>query len=110
MTQSAFKPKNSHLDVIREHNTHKEEDEEEEGSGAEGKAAENNGGNNKVEGDVNEEGGQAIAKRVKRGVQNRLAQNARISQLETKANSANTTMTTHHSSVLHNTGSSIINS
>lgn len=30
MTQSAFKPKNSHLDVIREHNTHKEEDEEEE--------------------------------------------------------------------------------
>ena len=32
MTQSAFKPKNSHLDVIREHNTHKEEDEEEEPS------------------------------------------------------------------------------
>ena len=33
MTQSAFKPKNSHLDVIREHpNTHKEEDEEEEAS------------------------------------------------------------------------------
>ena len=30
MTQSAFKPKNSHLDVIREHNTHKEEDEEED--------------------------------------------------------------------------------
>ena len=30
MTQSAFKPKNSHLDVIREHNTHKEEDEEDD--------------------------------------------------------------------------------
>jgi hypothetical protein len=39
MTQSAFKPKNSHLDVIREHpNTHKEEDEEEEASGGEGVA------------------------------------------------------------------------
>lgn len=36
MTQSAFKPKNSHLDVIREHNTHKEEEEdteEEDGAG-----------------------------------------------------------------------------
>jgi hypothetical protein len=33
MTQSAFKPKNSHLDVIREHNTHKEEDEEEDDAG-----------------------------------------------------------------------------
>jgi hypothetical protein len=29
MTQSAFKPKNSHLDVIREHITHKEEEEDE---------------------------------------------------------------------------------
>jgi hypothetical protein len=33
MTQSAFKPKNSHLDVIREHNTHKEEDEEDDDGG-----------------------------------------------------------------------------
>jgi hypothetical protein len=62
MTQSAFKPKNSHLDVIREHNTHKEEDEEEESDGA--------GGGYK---DHNEEGGREIGKRVKRGVQNRLA-------------------------------------
>lgn len=61
MTQSAFKPKNSHLDVIREHNTHKEEDEEEESDGAAGRK-----GNN-------EDGGREIAKRVKRGVQNRLA-------------------------------------
>ncbi len=56
MTQSAFKPKNSHLDVIREHpNTYKEEDEEEE--------------------DVSElvEGGREIEKRVRRGVANRLA-------------------------------------
>jgi hypothetical protein len=30
MTQSAFKPKNIHLDVIREHITHKEEEEEDE--------------------------------------------------------------------------------
>lgn len=28
MTQSAFKPKNSQLDVIREHITHKEEEDE----------------------------------------------------------------------------------
>jgi len=61
MTQSAFKPKNSHLDVIREHNTHKEEDEEEESDGAAGGK------------DNNEDGGREIGKRVKRGVQNRLA-------------------------------------
>ncbi len=93
MTQSAFKPKNSHLDVIREHNTHKEEDEEEESDGAAGGK------------DHNEDGGREIAKRVKRGVQNRLAQNARISDSKA-SNSSNTTMT---SSVLHNTGSSIMN-
>lgn len=63
MTQSAFKPKNSHLDVIREHNTYKEEEEE----------------------DSEEEGGRAIGKRAKRGidrilVQNKLAQNAAIAQ------------------------------
>jgi len=70
MTQSAFKPKNSHLDVIREHPiSHKEEDEEEETSG----------GDTKDSKQLNEDGGQAIGKRVKRGVQNRLAQNARIS-------------------------------
>lgn len=43
MTQSAFKPKNSHLDVIREHNTHKEEEEDTEeedgGGGTAGKRA-----------------------------------------------------------------------
>lgn len=64
MTQSAFKPKNSHLDVIREHpNTHKEEDEEEEaGSSGEEKAE-----------IVIEEGGRDLGKRAKRGVANRLA-------------------------------------
>ena len=49
MTQRAFKPKNSHLDVIREHNTHKEEEEEEE---------DEEEGENK---------GRALGKRAKRG-------------------------------------------
>jgi hypothetical protein len=56
MTQSAFKPKNSHLDVIREHITHKEEDDEDESEG------------NSANKDHNEEGGREIGKRVKRGV------------------------------------------
>ena len=60
MTQSAFKPKNSHLDVIREHVVHKEEEEDEEDE----------------QEDEDHSPGPAIAKRVKRGVQNRLAQNA----------------------------------
>lgn len=51
MTQSAFKPKNSHLDVIREHQTHNEEEEEDDEEG----------------GDASEEGGRAIGKRAKRG-------------------------------------------
>lgn len=54
-----------------------------------------------------EEGGRAIANRVKRGVQNRLAApNAPNSYTGSKNNSTNTTMA---SSVLHNTGSSILN-
>ena len=56
MTQSAFKPKNSHLDVIREHITHKEEDDEDESEG------------NSANKDHNEDGGREIGKRVKRGV------------------------------------------
>lgn len=57
------------MDVIREHITHKEEDDEDDGSGAEGGKKLDAG----KDPDLNEEGGQAIAKRVKRGVQNRLA-------------------------------------
>jgi len=53
-----------------------------------------------------EEGGRSIGKKVKRGVQNRLAANAPITFSASKSNSTNTTMT---SSVLHNTGSSILN-
>lgn len=53
-----------------------------------------------------EEGGRAIGKRVKRGVQNRLAQNLPNLFTGSKNNSTNTTMA---SSVLHNTGSSILN-
>jgi len=52
MTQSAFKPKNSHLDVIREHVVHKEEEEDEEDD----------------QEDEDHSPGPAIAKRVKRGV------------------------------------------
>jgi hypothetical protein len=52
MTQSAFKPKNSHLDVIREHNTHKEEEDEEDEAAVE---------------DSNNPSGRAIGKRAKRG-------------------------------------------
>jgi hypothetical protein len=69
MTQSAFKPKNSHLDVIREHNTHKEEDEEDD-DGANAADTTQNPDEDSMQ---VEDGGRAIGKRVKRGVQNRLA-------------------------------------
>ena len=48
MTQSAFKPKNSHLDVIREKDTHNEEEEEDDE-------------------EDDKSGGRAIGKRAKRG-------------------------------------------
>ena len=65
MTQSAFKPKNSHLDVIREHNTHKEEDDEEDDTGKDGNDTTQNPDEDSMQ---IEEGGRAIGNRVKRGV------------------------------------------